>query len=135
MNLSVQAWDWLNRELDLWAGSGLRADFWWRDDDAITSSTGLEQLLRIHSTRKVPVALAVIPATLHKDLAIVLDQSPGVSVLQHGYSHQDHSTPDQRSLELGGYYGAAQAGHGNYCLSHDHLRWLSALSMPRSGHR
>jgi len=102
MNLAGEAWGWLQRELDAWGERGLRADFWWRDDDAVAASAQLERLLQISERHSVPAALAVIPAGLQASLAEELRNHPQVAVLQHGYSHQNHAAPGQRKLELGG---------------------------------
>jgi len=100
--LCQQAWQWLERELERWSAAGLRANFWWRDDDASDTSAALEQLLRLGLDRQVPLALAVIPARLKPGLAKrLLDQSL-VTVLQHGYAHDNHAAAGQRKLELGG---------------------------------
>jgi hypothetical protein len=102
MKLATEAWGWLQRELDAWGECGLRADFWWRDDDAVAASPQLERLLGISERHAVPAALAVIPAGLHTSLAAELRNLPRVAVLQHGYAHHSHAAPGQRKLELGG---------------------------------
>ena len=102
MNLAGEAWGWLRRELDAWGERGLRADFWWRDDDAVAASAQLERLLQISERHAVPAALAVIPAGLQSSLAAQLRNQARIAVLQHGYSHRSHAAPGQRKLELGG---------------------------------
>jgi len=102
MNISQLAWNWLDRELDRWSESGQRADFWWRDDDAVNVGHELEYLLQLSETRACPLSLAVIPANLDPRLANYLQNYPLTSVMQHGYSHQSHAEPGTRKLELGG---------------------------------
>lgn len=97
-----QAWQWLGRELDRWSQAGMRAQFWWRDDDASDSSNALDRLLRLAQERQVPLALAVIPARLQAGLIDSLENQSLVTVLQHGYAHQNHAAQGQRKLELGG---------------------------------
>jgi len=97
-----EAWSWLQRELDRWGDSDRRADFWWRDDDASSTSTQLERLLNLHTKHSAPLALAVIPSRLDSSLGAELHRHRGVSVLQHGYSHHSHAAPGERKLELGG---------------------------------
>lgn len=97
-----QAWRWLERELEHWAAAGKTAHFWWRDDDASDTSAALERLLHSSQTAQVPLALAVIPASLKPALVARLRQQPLISVLQHGYAHTSHAAPGQRKLELGG---------------------------------
>ena len=101
-SLGQQAWQWLERELDRWSQAGLRAQFWWRDDDASDSSDALDRLLRLAQERQGPLALAVIPARLQAGLVDSLKNQPLVTVLQHGYAHDNHAPAGQRKLELGG---------------------------------
>lgn len=100
--LSRQAWQWLGRELDRWTETGVRASFWWRDDDATEPGAALEKLLQISATRHIPLALAVIPAAARPALAACLADRSLVTVLQHGYAHGNHAAAGQRKLELGG---------------------------------
>jgi len=102
MRASREAWSWLQAELDRWGESNLRADFWWRDDDAVSANSQLERLLRLGAKHSAPLALAVIPARLESSLGPALHSHSGVSVLQHGYSHQSHAASGERKLELGG---------------------------------
>lgn len=102
MNLSGQAWGWLQRELDVWGERELQADFWWRDDDAVAASPQLERLMQIGDRHGVPLSLAVIPASLQQTLPKLLQSHRQISVLQHGYSHQSHARPGHLKLELGG---------------------------------
>jgi len=97
-----RAWYWLGQELDHWAEAGETAQFWWRDDDASDASAALERLLRSSQLSQVPLALAIIPATLKPALVERLQDDALVSVLQHGYAHTSHAAPGQRKLELGG---------------------------------
>ena len=68
MSATREAWSWLQAELDRWGENNLRADFWWRDDDAVSANTQLERLLRLSASHSVPLALAVIPARLESSL-------------------------------------------------------------------
>lgn len=97
-----QAWCWLDRELERWSMAGKTAYFWWRDDDASDHTPALERLLQTAEVFQVPLALAVIPATIKLALIERLQQQSLVSVLQHGYAHASHAAPGQRKLELGG---------------------------------
>jgi hypothetical protein len=103
MNTSItKAWQWLGRELDAWVDNGETADFWWRDDDATGPSTALDKLLALCGNWNVPLALAVIPSRINLELIDVLCKRPLITVLQHGYAHENHAAPGQRKLELGG---------------------------------
>ena len=103
------AWCWLQRELDRWLEAGIKAEFWWRDDDAIEYSPQLEKLIGLSERYTAPLALAVIPAKLKPDLVAELTSHPQISVLQHGYAHIDHASDGQRKLELGGARNVADA--------------------------
>src|SRR5204862_1733198 len=89
------SWFDLVDELDLWADLGETATFWWRDDDAVRPSPHLDQLLAF--TKRVPIALAVIPAAAEASLANRLAGSPNVTVLQHGWRHANHAAASSYS--------------------------------------
>ena len=97
----MSAWDGLARELARWREAGRTPTFWLRDDDACRDTHALARLLRIAGEHAVPLALAVIPATLEPDLAQALAAHARVSVLQHGYAHVNHAAPGARACELG----------------------------------
>ena len=100
--LARQAWTWLGRELERWSAEGRCARFWWRDDDAGETCERLDRLLELSTRRQLPLALAAIPARSDNALAERLRDSDGVTVLQHGYIHQNHAASGQLRLELGG---------------------------------
>ncbi|MBO0739184.1 MAG: polysaccharide deacetylase family protein [Alphaproteobacteria bacterium] len=88
-------WSDLADELDRWAEAGRVATLWWRDDDATAPGAKLEHLVAIAG--RVPVALAVIPAGAAPELASWLSTRPGLAVLQHGWSHSNHSANGKKS--------------------------------------
>jgi hypothetical protein len=94
-------WDALGRELDAWEQQGRTATVWWRDDDAVRPSAALDRLLALGRTASVPVALAVIPRDAGSALSDRLADEPLVSVLQHGWSHENHAPPGDRQEEFG----------------------------------
>jgi hypothetical protein len=100
--LTLKAWQWLGSELDKWADKGQTANFWWRDDDATEPSGALDKLAGLSYHWNVPLALAVIPSRLKPELIDFLRQRTLITVLQHGYAHENHAAPGQRKLELGG---------------------------------
>jgi len=104
-SIAARAWQWLERELDRWVKDGEQASFWWRDDDASTAGSRLDRLLDLAAGHAAPLAIAAIPASLDASLADRLRDSPSVSLLQHGYAHDNFAVPGQRSLELGGARG------------------------------
>src|SRR5260370_21390135 len=100
-------WCDLVAELDRWGVAGRVADLWWRDDDAVTETPQLDDLLRL--TGEVPVALAVIPALARPELANALSSTPRIAVLQHGWRHANRAEhgkkseyPEGRSLAVVG---------------------------------
>lgn len=88
--------------LDRYSAAGRVATMWWRDDDASAPSPALQRLLALAATHDLPLALAVVPAQAGEALASSLASAPpGISVLQHGYAHQNHAIPAEKSIELG----------------------------------
>ena len=88
-------WPDLVAELDRWGDDGRVATLWWRDDDAVMATTQLDSLLRLAGD--VPVALAVIPALARPELAVAVHGTPGVSLLQHGWSHTNRAAYGKKS--------------------------------------
>src|SRR5271154_5648558 len=88
-------WPDLMDELDRWGMVGRVAILWWRDDDAVTMTPQLGNLLRI--VGDVPVALAVIPALARPELAVALHGMPLVAVLQHGWQHANRAPHGKKS--------------------------------------
>ena len=76
------------------------ATFWWRDDDATAPTPALDRMLALAEAYAVPLALAVIPAAVQPGLAARLAKAGDVAVLQHGWSHDDHSPDGVRACEL-----------------------------------
>lgn len=94
-------WTALSRELDRWAADGLRATFWWRDDDARAPGPALDALLESAATENAPLALAVIPADADPALNERVAGLPNLAILQHGYAHQNHAPASEKKQELG----------------------------------
>ena len=97
----MAGWDDLAQELDAWRDAGRTATFWWRDDDATRVTPELERLLAIGAETGTPVALAVIPRDINGDLRGRLAGHELASVLQHGWSHENHAPSDARQEEHG----------------------------------
>lgn len=98
----MSGWDKLRGELAAWGDDGRRAVFWWRDDDASEPRASLDRLLELRTAFDLPLCLAVIPGLAGESLAERLRDREALSLLQHGYRHQDHSRPDEKKIELGG---------------------------------
>ncbi len=97
------SWATLRTELQRWRDAGLRATFWWRDDDAEDDSLQLNRLLQSAAALETPLALAVIPHGAGAGLVARLRASPDVDVLQHGYAHVNHAPPTEKKAELGAH--------------------------------
>jgi hypothetical protein len=82
-------WSDLVAELDRWGETGHVASLWWRDDDAVAPTPELTALLQVAGA--APVALAVIPAEVSRELPGFLDNAPQLAVLQHGWRHTNHA--------------------------------------------
>lgn len=94
-------WNDLAHELDAWRENGRCATFWWRDDDATRVTPELERLLAISEKTRAPVSLAVIPRDANSALRDRLARHPLVTVLQHGWSHENHAPAEDRKEEYG----------------------------------
>jgi peptidoglycan/xylan/chitin deacetylase (PgdA/CDA1 family) len=81
--------------------TGKTATLWWRDDDAAAPSAALDRLLNLSARYGAPLALAVVPAKAQESLARAVALAPAVSVLQHGYAHQNHAAPGEKKIDLG----------------------------------
>jgi hypothetical protein len=97
----MAGWNDLAQELDAWRDAGRTATFWWRDDDATRVTPELERLLAIGAETGTPVALAVIPRDINGDLRGRLAGHELASVLQHGWSHENHAPSEARQEEHG----------------------------------
>ena len=91
-------WNSLHEELGRWADEGLTATLWWRDDDAALPDPALDRLLGLCP---VPLALAVIPATVHEETAGTILAHGAATVIQHGYAHRNREPEGRRKCEFG----------------------------------
>ena len=88
-------WPDLVDELDRWGEAGRVATLWWRDDDAVTATPQLDDLLSLAGG--IHVGLAVIPARARPELADALQGAPDVAVLQHGWQHANRAANGRKS--------------------------------------
>ena len=91
----------LDDELARWADGGREATLWWRDDDAVARTPALAPLLELARAHEVPVALAVVPASLEDSLVAAVASAPQCTIVQHGYAHRNHAPAGAKSRELG----------------------------------
>ena len=87
--------------LDRAAALCMRIPLWWRDDDAVDSTSALDRLLALARKHDLPLALAVVPEPATAALAMQLATEPNVSVLQHGWQHLNDAPADEKKVELG----------------------------------
>lgn len=93
--------------------------FWWRDDDAIQVTKQLRALLDISAP--VPLTLAVIPGLVQQDLAPWLaghDPDHRITVVPHGWVHQNHAHPPAKKRELTAAFDQAAAARSWQVISH-----------------
>ena len=96
--MSGPLWQALRDALSRLGEDGRPIDFWLRDDDLVAPSLALDRLIAVAGN--VPLALAVIPALAEPALVERLNPLPGVTVLQHGFSHANHAASGKK-CELG----------------------------------
>lgn len=103
--------DWapLQAELQIWHERGLVLPLWWRDDDAIAPSEGLERLAEMSETVGVPVHLAVIPKLAQETLAERMCKLPSLIPVVHGFAHENHAPEGQKKAEFGASRAPEQA--------------------------
>jgi hypothetical protein len=89
-------WEMLHAEIEAWKASGQSARFWVRDDDAVTYTPELLELIELCGAENVPIALAVIPERARQDLKDAIVHR-GVTVLQHGFDHKNRSHTGEKS--------------------------------------
>ena len=94
-------WAALARELDAWRAAGRRATLWWRDDDAGADSRALARLLALAEARRVPVAVAAVPARLTGAARARIRRCPAAALLQHGHAHRNHEPAGRKKAEFG----------------------------------
>ncbi len=95
-------WAALSAELDLWSAAGHTATFWWRDDDGGEMTGQLQRLLDLREKTDIGLALAVVPTRIDDAFRARMATESSIAVLQHGYSHHNFATPDERKIELDG---------------------------------
>ena len=90
------SWNEFDAELGRWRDAGRTADFWWRDDDAVTPSPPLTRLLQLTGSSRVPLALAVVPLEAAPEIFRGLQ----ASVLMHGTDHRNRAAPGEKKTEF-----------------------------------
>ncbi|MGC4025851.1 MAG: polysaccharide deacetylase family protein [Mesorhizobium sp.] len=81
--------------------SGIRPQFWLRDDDAVEPTPALDRLVATCEQADIPLVLAVIPRPTGEALAARLANAKLVSVAVHGWAHQNHASSTEKKQEFG----------------------------------
>lgn len=91
----------VRNELATWAGEGMTARFWWRDDDAVFDTPQLRRLIEIARNSRIVAGLAVVRERADNSL-VRLVSTADCCVWQHGWGHHFHASgefADGRALE------------------------------------
>lgn len=98
--LKCDVWQDVLSELDCWSAQNRTARLWLRDDDAVSSTPALEQLLALSTLHHAPILLGVVPMLARRCLGERLARCPAVTVAMHGIWHRDHAAAGQKKEEL-----------------------------------
>jgi len=101
--VTAALWQPVLAELAEWRKTGLSAQLWLRDDDAIEPTPRLDRLIALTEEFGVPVGLAIIPSRTGPNLVRRLDKAVHVHPLVHGWSHENHAPPAEKKQELGAH--------------------------------
>lgn len=96
--MTLESTETLRQELAQWRDMDHQPRFWLRDDDAIEPSKALDTLLTIMGD--APVIIASIPAFATAGLAERLSLSENVSVVQHGWRHENNASQTEKKSEF-----------------------------------
>lgn len=91
----------IREELDRLAREGRHLSLWWRDDDAVAATRALDRLLGLGGASGSPVSLAVVPDRIEPSLPERLADEANVTVLVHGFRHENHAPAGEKSAEFG----------------------------------
>ncbi|WP_208996521.1 polysaccharide deacetylase family protein [Pseudovibrio ascidiaceicola] len=80
----------LSQHLNWFEERGLTVKFWWRDDDAVSPTPALEELLAFSGRFGIPLSLAVIPKFATEALAQRLVTTQEVHIVHHGWQHKNY---------------------------------------------
>lgn len=94
-------WSALQDELRIWRSEGLTLPLWWRDDDAVSHTPALDQMLVRARHLNMPVHIAVIPKHADQSLVDLVLDEPKLVPLVHGWAHENHATQGRKKAEFG----------------------------------
>jgi hypothetical protein len=84
-----------------WPLAGRPLRLWWRDDDAAQLTPQLDRLLALAARLALPLAVAAVPARLSHAARARLLAAPQVTMLVHGFAHENHAPPGEKKTEYG----------------------------------
>ena len=87
-------------ELRLWARTGHRPRFWWRDDDARRPSAALTRLLDLSKRYGAPLTLAAVPDADLAAIAALVGRHETLEIAIHGFCHENRAEPGEPSGEI-----------------------------------
>jgi hypothetical protein len=93
----------LEDELARWSNAGRKIRLFLRDDDAVSDTPPLRQLIALCQRYSVPLLLAAVPKFADETLAHLVNPVPLVTGAVHGYAHQSHSPVGHKPCELDGF--------------------------------
>ncbi len=96
-------WSALHGVLDHLADAGATAQFWLRDDDAISNTSALRQLADWAMRAQVDLLLALVPSAADGSLKSLLETTPHFIGAVHGWAHQNHAPASEKKQELGAH--------------------------------
>lgn len=94
-------WSPLKAELARWRAAQLPLPIWWRDDDAISDTTALRQLVALSDETGCPVHLAVIPKPATRGVVEACAEAAHLVPVVHGWRHQNHAPEGAKKAEFG----------------------------------
>lgn len=98
-------WLPLINELDRWHEARITARLWLRDDDAVAPTSLLDELGGLTERFRIPVTLAIIPASTGADLVEHLRNTPHMTPAIHGWLHANHAPQGEKKQEYGLHRG------------------------------
>ncbi|MEP1611602.1 MAG: polysaccharide deacetylase family protein [Roseobacter sp.] len=93
-------WLPLRRALAQFRAHDIGLPIWWRDDDAIAPSQGLDRLRNMAQKLALPAHIAVIPGLAQKNLPGAFDTSDDLVALVHGWRHENHAPSNAKKTEF-----------------------------------
>lgn len=94
-------WSPLTTELAQWRRENLSLPFWWRDDDAVADTPALARLARLAQDIGLPVHIAVIPDLIEASLPPLVNSTPALIPVVHGWRHISHAPDGAKNAEFG----------------------------------